>query len=244
MIRIIIISAIIILVASFNAFASVRVYLIAGQSNAAGMALSSELTDSEATIPANVELWVNVSGISGNHRLLSSYRDLPKFGPEVKLIKLLAAHYPNERLIVIKIAKGGTNMGHWIAGGAMHTLFFNTIGAVLQGESPKFQRLFWMQGCADSVTDYRDDLYEARTVSFFADVRTLDSNMLVCMGLVNPPYPYVYKVSNAQLRIGKSDPYTRLVTTQGLSKFSDGVHYDRAGVLELGRRMFQKAIGN
>ena len=225
----------------------VRVYLIAGQSNAAGMAHSYYLTDAEAAIPENVELWVNVSGVAGDHRMLSSHRDLPKFGPEVKLIKLLANHYPTERIVVIKVAKNGTNMANWVWGGSMHTLFFDTISTILQGESPRFQALFWMQGEADCKSDERADTYEARVISFFVDVRALDYNMTICMGLVNPPtsdYPEVYKVVNAQLRVGNSDPYTRLVTTQGLTKLMDGLHYDKQGQLELGWRMYQTAMGN
>jgi len=224
------------------------VYLIAGQSNASGMANSSELSDAEATIPTNVELWINVSGVAGDHHLLTSHRDMPKFGLEVKLAKLLAGHYPTERLIIIKVSLGGTNMGHWISGGIMHALFFDTVSAILQGETPNYRNLFWMQGEQDMVTQARADLYENRTVSWFSDVRAaFGSTLVICMGLANPPvdgYPYQYGVANGQILIGKADQYTRLVTTQGLSKFSDGVHDDKAGLLELGRRMYCTAMGN
>jgi len=230
------------------ALASTRVYLVGGQSRASGVVPSSELTDSEAVIPANVEYWSNVTGLPGQHQLLSSYRDLPKFGPEVKLIKLLANHYPGQRIIVIKVAKGGTNMGHWISGGTMHTLFFETVQAILANEDPYFCNLFWSQGEQDMVTEIREELYESRTISFFADARAeFRADLIINMVLADAPvedYPYQYGVANGQQRIAKNDPFTRAVTSQGLSKYPDGVHDDKAGTMELGRRMYVTAMGN
>jgi len=43
-------------------------------------------------------------------------------------------------------------------------------------------------------------------------------------------------VQRAQQRTGDELAAVRLIDTEGLSKREDGVHYDTAGLLELGRR--------
>ena len=59
------------------------------------------------------------------------------------------------------------------------------------------------------------------------------------MGRANPSperYTELPVVQRAQQRIADDLAAVRLIDTEGLSKRDDGVHYDTAGLLELGRR--------
>ena len=58
-------------------------------------------------------------------------------------------------------------------------------------------------------------------------------------GHINPPsdmYPALEAVRRAQERVAEEDAGVVLVSTDGLSKQGDRVHYDSRGLLELGRR--------
>ncbi|MHC1728594.1 MAG: sialate O-acetylesterase [Syntrophobacteraceae bacterium] len=228
--------------------AGTRVYLIAGQSNATGMGLSSKLTAKEACIPANVEYWASINGQPNDHRLLSSHRDIAQFGLEVSLLKHLAKHYPNDRLIVIKVSLSSSTMVDWSQGGKMHGLFFDTVRSIIGSEPVSYSGVIWMQGETDSRSIENASQYEQKLESFISDLRTFTKKpkLTISIGLISPPilsYPYQYQVINSQLRIAKYDPYARAVTTAGLDKVKGDIHYNKAGLLELGKRFYLTMMG-
>jgi hypothetical protein len=69
------------------------------------------------------------------------------------------------------------------------------------------------------------------------------------LGHVNPPaeaYPAVEEVRAAQASVARAVDNARLVSTTGLSKHPDNLHYDAAGQIELGQRFaqaFLEAVG-
>jgi hypothetical protein len=70
--------------------------------------------------------------------------------------------------------------------------------------------------------------------------RDLDApNLPFLLGRINPPpahYPAVDEVQRAQAAVAQRLEGVVLVSTEGLAKWPDELHYNTAGQLELGRR--------
>jgi hypothetical protein len=209
------------------------IFLLAGQSNMFGLGAVKELPAAYAKPPANVVIWEG-----------GQWRRLPAgvtFGPELSFAHTLGSVLPNERLGIVKLAVGGTHIDLWSAADdeSLYAELLRRLRAA-QGAAPgaRVAAMLWMQGERDASTSDAAATYGAKlrrlVLAIRKDVRRPDLPFLC--GLVNPPYPYAEAVRAAQARLPKDLANTAAVSTDGLDKKPDNLHYSTSGQIELGRR--------
>lgn len=223
------------------------VFILAGQSNMVGQGVTAELTADQMITPPNVT-YLMETGETGLF-------DRARFGPEVSLVPHLAQAWPDRELIFVKHAVGGTSLlawaPEWDAARAELTrnaevgpLYTQLIAILDRHElrvDAEIGAVFWMQGESDArypevAAEYFDNL-TTLIAAFRDDLQKTE--LLFVMGRANPSperYTELPVVQRAQQRTADDLAAVRLIDTEGLSKRDDGVHYDTAGLLELGRR--------
>ena len=234
------------------------VLILSGQSNMAGYGMAAELSDEWRTPPANVTLmnW-------GRTQVLAK----GSIGPEVTLAHALARAMPARQIVLFKAAHGGTSQLAWQpeldqaridrlklshdqrVGHAYAQLIAAWKKAFPAGDI-KPAALLWMQGESDArVPELAKDYEQHLTRLLAALRRDLGApQMKAVIAEINPakitpvsPFPFVDDVRAAQRAFPAKDPLTVCISTDGLTKSKDQVHYDTAGQQGLGQR-FAEAL--
>jgi hypothetical protein len=260
----------------------VKVILLAGQSNASGVSYVSYL--SRKAEPARYRaleagypnILINYFNDNGNNT--SNGRFVPVglnqgcavgfFGPELGLAETLSAAYPDETIIIIKYAWGGTNLyDQWLSPssegdtGLLYAAFTNFVRSSMyylrsKNYNAQIVAMCWMQGESDS-DDINCKTYGTHTANFVSDLRAefspyiSDSGMLfVDAGISDSIYWKNYTVINeAKAAHAGNSPLNVYVDTieAGLSITAepegnpDLAHYDALSELLLGN-LFAEAI--
>jgi len=218
---------------SFSAgWAGQRVYLMAGQSNMMGLANTSQLPAGYRHTPANVTFIYQ-----GRQRPLA--RD-SRFGPEVSFAHLVSRAFPDDEHIIIKFAATGSHIRQWLPGEHYYRAMLRQINISFD-RTPRIDAVFWMQGESDARNSYRATRYANRLSRFIHSLRRdlRSPSSLFIMGQINPQgsgYPMVQEVQLNQRVVDTQVNNTLLITTHGLHKNIDNIHYSAQGQLELGRR--------
>jgi hypothetical protein len=230
--------------------AECKLFVLAGQSNMAGRGRYSELPLEERALPDNVELHAVVmdAGLRGVKGL---------FGPELGLARVLGPVFADQNLVLVKYAVDASSLLDWapdwdraaaeVTGhpefGPLYQKLMDLVAEV-QRRSPvpcQAAAVFWMQGERDARIPEAGQQYEENLSYLIGRVRTdLDvPDLPFILGRVNPPqelYPLVEEVRAAQARVVQRVGSAVLVSTGGLPKAPDNLHYNTAGQMELGRR--------
>ncbi|MGK0272126.1 MAG: hypothetical protein ACI88H_002792 [Cocleimonas sp.] len=232
---------------SNSIFAKERVYILAGQSNMMGKGKTHKLPAYLKRQPHNVEFYYQ-----GRKRQLAKFSH---FGPEVSFAHEIARKFPNDKHIIIKHVATGTSISHWLPGsplfkGLLRQRGFIKVAANVGGlaqsliqetANKKVEAIIWMQGEKDARSVSNANQYETNLKRFIMGVRRqLDSPRSVfIMGQVNPDDPAFHMldtVKKAQVNTQRALPQVKIVSTEGLGKIYDHVHYDTLGQIELGKR--------
>ena len=217
------------------------IFLLAGQSNMVGLAEVLLLPKVFQAFPPNVVIWdggdwkpMNVQGTT--------------FGPEVAFAHAVAIALPNERIGIVKYAKGGTAIREWAPTNqqSLYAELMKQYRAAHEATpSARPAAMLWMQGERDSRQADTAAAYGGNLQELVAAARKEggDANLPFLCGLVNPPvqqgYTYVDTVRAAQIALPKQTRRAALVSTNGLQKNADNLHYGAQGQLELGLRFAQ-----
>jgi hypothetical protein len=222
------------------------VVIIAGQSNAGGKALFSDLATRQVdmlTCPSNVRLY--------EWDIPISYANRAAFGVEVPIIHKWAAVNPaggGQELIVIKCWKGGTNIWQWLPHPDPTRNYPRMIAAIrsaLAGITVRRISFVWVQG--------EDDTWMEKSLAkkYLSDLMLLIgsirsdigfSSMPVAVVVLSHPFrstaPWLYLVTQAQIDISSLLPNVASVSSLGCSKYSDQIHYNARGIIALGKRIY------
>lgn len=226
-----------------NVEAKERVYILAGQSNMMGKGKTNKLPAYMKTQPHNVEFYYQ-----GRKRQLAKFSH---FGPEVSFAHAISRKFPNDKHIIIKHVATGTSIHHWLPGsplfdGLLRQRGFVKVTATANNlANKKVDAIIWMQGEKDARSAINANRYETNLKRFILGVRRqLNSpQSIFIMGQINPQDPAFHMletVKKAQVNTQRALPHVKLVSTDGLGKIYDNVHYNTKGQLELGQR-FAKA---
>ena len=234
----------------------VRIFLLAGQSNMVGAGITAQIPTAQKTLPGNARLFED-----------GEWRDLfwrDRFGPEVGLSQPLFSAFPDDQIVLCKVARGGANLYFdWnpdgISKGAEDEYrgplypklieALETLNAQLSSSSESFEwsGMMWMQGERDSVFESMAEFYEKNLTDFVSAIRrdTGNENLPFVIGQIAPrvyrleegrfQHAYRHVVQEAQRAVASSNPLVELVETMDLPQ-SDNLHFDTGGQLELGRR--------
>lgn len=241
----------------------VRVYLVAGQSNADGRAVTTNLSAALQQPQTNIDFYYN--GTLTTLRPLTSSGS--QFGPEItfgqRLATLVNADATN-RIALIKYAVGGTTLySDWKANGTVTTngegaryiSFQQTVTngwkALLSAYPTatfSLEGMIWMQGESDVPS--ASAAYFSNLTNFIADVRlTYNSPRLPFIvgrlaagqtGAGNATLLAV--VRQAQTDVAAADPWTGLVDTDSFALKPDVLHFDDQGQQALGTAFAEQML--
>lgn len=214
-------------------------YVTAGQSNARGQGVTSELLPEVTAVPANVEFW--------NQGLrVYDLNEVGNFGPEASIMQELSTLYPDERVVLVKWTVNGTQISLWCPEripedyadeyGTIYQAMISEINTHMS-TGIRIGGLIWTQGEADTRYMDRAKYYKQRLQCLVNNLRTdLGSpDMPIFYVLADTNTPYTYTVNQAQISAGKMSGYFPL-SPKGLTKKEDLLHYDTQGQLTLGDR--------
>jgi hypothetical protein len=244
-----------ILLVTTPCFAKTYYIVIAGQSNANGIGLTSELTTGQNTIPSNVEVHVQLD--DDPFTKLHAYTDLTYFGVEVMFARTVAAARKSDRFIIIKTARKNSSLYVWdpkwtcakanytndCPKGDFYSILQKNITTALNGRAATFGGIVWIQGEKDGGFKIAADNYLTNLNTTMTALRTSRANSTapVILAVTNPPYTgYSGLVSQAQIDSGTVLKNFYPITTQGLPK--DKYHYTGPSLLKLGKTMGAKWI--
>lgn len=196
--------------------------------------------------PDNVEFYYQ-----GRKRQLAKFSH---FGPEVSFAHAISRAFPNDKHIIIKHVATGSSINQWLPGSGLFAGLLRQRGFVkvgTQGNSltnKKVDAIIWMQGEKDARSVANANQYEANLKHFITGIRKQlhSPRSVFIMGQINPEDPafaMLDTVQQAQVNIQRTLPRVKLVSTHGLGKTYDHVHYNTQGQLELGKR-FARAYTN
>ncbi|MGB0849510.1 MAG: sialate O-acetylesterase [Thiolinea sp.] len=224
---------------SAQVWAADRVYIMAGQSNMMGRAKTHYLPPTYRKTPTNVTFYYQ-----GRERKLAQYA---YFGPEVSFAHNVARAFPQDNHIIIKHVATGSSIQQWLPGQRLYQGLLRQVKFSLQTENPNIDAVIWMQGENDARTRDKAVQYAPRLTRFIHALRKdlNAANSQFVLGEISPEdkaFPMVPVVQEAQRKVNNSVPNTQMVSTQGLGKIFDHVHFSAPGQMELGRRFAQAYI--
>ncbi|HUW34290.1 MAG TPA: sialate O-acetylesterase [Planctomycetota bacterium] len=224
-------------------------FILAGQSNMRGSGTVSELPEHLRRLPGTVELHISESVRS----------QPPHFGPEIGFAHAIAPEFPGCRIVLIKHAMGGASLLDWDPDwtyeraaitegqqmGAQYPIMIDLVREVTRGREVEFAAILWMQGERDSRFPEAARQYEANLRTLIARFRRDVGvpGVPFIFGRANPPRDERYAVQDVVLAamdaVERTERNVAGVSTEGISKLADGLHYDSPGLIELGRRFAQ-----
>ena len=229
------------------------VFVLAGQSNMAGYGTTANLPQAYRRTPSNVKFYFN-----GYPAKMSRFA---RFGPEVSFAHAMSRQYPHKTIKLIKFAVGGTSLFAWApnwnlnkaritrnaSAGPLFKKLIQTIRTHTDKEGSQLSGILWMQGETDAKYPVAAHSY-SQNLSHFVQAlrRELQSpHLAFFMGQVDPPlkiFPYREIVRKAQKNSSRSIRNSQLISTDGLKKRNDHLHYDTDGQLTLGMRFARAYI--
>ena len=228
------------------------VFILAGQSNMRGYGTTAKLPATYRRTPSNVQFYFNGYPAKMSH--------FAHFGPEVGFAHVLSRRFPNKTIKLIKFAVGGTSLfawdPHWqlskakmtgnASAGPLFKKLIKTIKRHSRLKSVKYTGILWMQGEEDSRHSSAARTYSQNLSEFIRALRKElhAPSLAFFIAEVDPPikaFPYRDIVRKAQRNSSVRIQNSRLISTQGLEKQQDNLHYNTAGQLALGIR-FAKAF--
>lgn len=226
------------------------VFVLAGQSNMVGFGVTADLPDELRAVPSNLRYYLDGQS--------TTFAEQVSFGPEVAFAHRMSEAFPDREIVLIKHAIGGTSLLAWApvwdsaraeitANAAVGPLYSHLMEYVADApleSDAELGAVLWMQGERDARypeagRDYLPNL-EVLVSRLRADLQAPDLPFI--LGLVNPPedgWPATEIVREAQRQAEARIPRVGLVSTEGVTKGADNLHYDSEGQLELGRRFAQ-----
>ena len=243
-----------------------KVYLLAGQSNAVGCSMVTGVPAQYRGFNRNVIVFVRGECRLGNYGwaylrdgLGSGFGDRDgkgTFGPELTFGYTMSSDNPSEVIAIIKCAWGGTNLGiQWrppSAGGETGPLYKAWVEAYHEALEkldpafePQFAGMLWMQGESDTGDTKLANDYGKNLTAFIKDIRAETKSpdlpfVLATISNADAWKAYGDVVRAAEAEVAKTVPFTATFLTADYG-MCDPWHYDTPGMVSLGQR-FAKAM--
>lgn len=234
----------------------VKVFLLGGQSNMVGQALTTGLPSALQSPQDDVLFYYRYKGNVTPLTTLRPNNGGPNangFGPEITFGRTIADAFPDEHFALIKMGGNGTSLySSWDptpegpAQGTTYVAFQNTVtdglnALIAAGHTPQIVGMLWTQGEADGLADRTTAQYQAELAEFIADIRTRYGENLpfflnrLSTGQRQLSIAQLTQIRTAQENVASADPFTYLIDADGLSQ-GDTVHFNAAGQMQLGER--------
>ena len=219
----------------------------------AGYGTTAKLSAAYKKTPSNVTFYFN-----GYPAKMSRFA---RFGPEISFAHAISRRFPRKHIKLIKFAVGGTSLFAWdprwnlgkarithnASAGPLFKKLLQTIRTHTKNNNSQLAGVLWMQGETDARYPGAANSY-MQNLSLF--VRALRKELKTpylafFMGEIDPPiqlFPYRDIVRKAQRKSSAYIRNSKLISTKGLAKRNDHLHYNTEGQLALGLRFAQAYI--
>jgi lysophospholipase L1-like esterase len=215
--------------------------IMAGQSNMMGRGRTYNLPADYKQTPSNISFFYQ----GRPHKLA----EFSSFGPEVAFAHEVARAFPQDRIILVKQAVTGSSIKQWMPNGAIYNGLLRQIGfATDEYPTNVVDAVLWMQGESDARSDAQEaKQYGSRLYTLIQHLRsdTDAPQSLFILGLINPEHPaflMTESVRQQQQQIQQQLPNVMTISTDGLGKLPDRMHYDAEGQIQLGKRFAEAYI--
>ncbi len=231
--------------AALPANASLKLFLLVGQSNMAGRGT----VEAEDRTPV-AHVWMQDQSGAWVPAIEPMHYDKPKavgVGPGRAFGVAVAAAMPSAEIGLIPAAVGGSSIHAWVAGAADSATGTHPYDDAITRAKQAMTRgtlagILWLQGESDGNTRNAGD-YELRMRAVIADLRR-DLNapdvpfLIGQMGRFSekPWNAYRERVDSAHRNVAATTPHAAFIVTDGLRHRGDTIHYDAASAREVGRR--------
>ena len=237
------------------------VFVCAGQSNMDGRAPAAGLTGPLAAFAKPQEDVLIRFSSGGLKRPLREDKELKplapgcsdsdtKFGPEIGFGRTLAEKLKGRKIVLVKVAEGGTNLHTQWNPKTQNALYARLLANVHDTEEQitktgakcELAGMIWMQGEADAGKAV--GAYEKNLTDFIATVRhDLKSDKLpFVIGEVCADNPGYTAIRKAQKAVAAQVPGVGFASSDGFKTIDKNVHFDAAGQIELGKRFAEEMI--
>ncbi|WP_223129385.1 sialate O-acetylesterase [Sinomicrobium weinanense] len=227
--------------------APVGLIILGGQSNMVGAGQKKEIGDKE------ISDHITYYNFGKSSKLVPASDS--SFGPELGICEELSAHFPHREFVLVKYAVGGSSMYDWAVdydpekvttmgtpefGKLYDSLIYHT-RKTIKGKKVEPVALVWMQGETDARFTAAGKDYYTGFQKLISNIRKDmgQQDLPVLYGRINPVterYPGAELVQKAQEKIEQDVAYTYMISTDGLDKKHDELHYSSQGQIELGHR--------
>ncbi|MDF7802101.1 sialate O-acetylesterase, partial [Pontiellaceae bacterium B1224] len=244
-----------------------KVYLLGGQSNAVGRGDDSDLTSPLSDPQTDVAFYFRSTATVNNLGHLLEETIIPlntgsghgtgapvserEFGSEISFGRQMADDHPDENIMIIKYAEGGTSLyADWASDGTQYIIFLETVENALAeltaaGHTYELGGMLWTQGEADRTLAY-SLVYEENLISLISRVRTdlfdgVDCPFIIS-GLsenqtadVHISGTGAYNVRQAQEAVANDLAQVAFVDTDDFEvRPTNVIHFDTQGLLDMG----------
>jgi len=233
-----------------------RTWVLSGQSNMVGYGRVAELPAELAAPFVAVDMFTDTSRtiVPAGPASIAGL-----FGPEVSFAREVALAYPNERLMLVKYAVGGTNLySQWAPGesaddplrGGLYRIWQTTVANAVAANAARdvetvFAGMAWMQGESDGFDAPNAIAYAANLMRFVRRTRDdlgVGLSIPFAIGRIYAPtVPQRDIVRAGQAHAAGAVRGAAIVDTDDLP-LGDVIHYDTGGTLTLGRRLAAAAL--
>lgn len=226
--------------------ATSRVFLVAGQSNAAGQwagAIPSQLQ----TADAGIKIWTGAAWntlVNGTNNQTLAAPAVGYWGPEAQFCYLCRQAFPTDTVYILKHAVGSTEIAYYLPGGTGYNAVTAALPTALAAlTTPNIEGLLWYQGEQDATTQVLADAYQAKLEQLATTVKTTwkgneATRFFIAQVWPQDTRPYLSTVRAAQAAFCAADPATRLLNDTTSYVYFDGVHLNGAGQVSCGQDMF------
>lgn len=194
--------------------------------------------------------------------ILSGQSNMVGLDPNVSFTPAVKAAFPNDEVIVVKSASSGQPIRRWFkewkapegatinqAGRKNGELYNTLMTAVRKGigdKKPDSVSFVWMQGERDAKENlsavYLDSL-RGLVKQLQTDLNRKDITVLIGrLSDCDTTSEHWKTVREKQVEFGEKEPLSAWVDTDDLNGPQNGLHYNKDGYAELGRRFAAKTI--
>lgn len=221
------------------------IYLIGGQSNAAGWNTRASGLPAALRNQADVQFFNGPDGVWGN-LVTGSGNGTTSFGPEMTLGRSLADENPGRNIAIVKYAVGGANLNEqWNPISTVPNLYddfvttiSNATAALPAGDTYSFKGMVWMQGETDAAFTDMTAAYQTNLTNLISQVRqdTGVADLPFCIGQLGavPGRDGMGTIQSVQADIAARDSNVSLVITSDFPLQSDNLHFTNAAQQEFG----------
>ncbi len=211
-------------------------------------------------------VWIPTQAQGGNANkvrlfILSGQSNMAGLNQKLSFIPTINQAFPDDENLFVKDARGGQPIRRWYRKwvppegktikdkakpGVLYDRLLGKVKAAIQNKQIATVSFVWMQGERDAKENL-SAVYQKSLAGLIHQLRTdlKRPDMTVVIGRLSD---HLQKNSHweavrlAQVKVAKSDPLAAWVDTDDLNGANDGLHYNKTGYIELGRRFAVETI--